>query len=281
MPSILKCLVVHDLCTYSKSSLTVVIPVLEALKIEACPIATAVLSTQTDGFMGVYKHSLKTETNRILEVLESEEIKFDGFYSGFILDVDIMNQVEKFLVKNAENNIFTVIDPVLGDHGSYYPGFNDSQRDKMKDLIRHADLITPNFTEALLLTQKNEKEVEKVGLTEVLYGLRKLSPFSDIVITSIPSNQETCKLAFLTKENQEGFYTHKRERISLPGSGDFFCSVMVGLMLRKKDFISAVREASLFTGKAIKMTIEAGFEEKHGICPSLVLSDLSQTEVSN
>ncbi|MDD4082217.1 MAG: bifunctional hydroxymethylpyrimidine kinase/phosphomethylpyrimidine kinase [Sphaerochaetaceae bacterium] len=281
MSDILKCLVVHDLCTYSKSSLTVVIPVLEALKVEACPIATAVLSTQTDGFTGVYKHSLKKETQRIFEVLETEKIKFDGFYSGFISDVAIMNQVEKFLIKNKENNLFTVIDPVLGDHGSYYTGFNDLQRDKMKDLIKHADLITPNFTEALLLTQKKEEDVEKFGINDVLYGLRELSPLSNIVITSIPSDQKTCKLAFLTKSNQEGIYTHNREKISLPGSGDFFCSVMVALMLRKKDFISALKLASLFTEKAIKRTIEAGFEEKHGICPSLVLSDLSQTEVSN
>ncbi|MDD4083899.1 MAG: bifunctional hydroxymethylpyrimidine kinase/phosphomethylpyrimidine kinase, partial [Sphaerochaetaceae bacterium] len=89
------------------------------------------------------------------------------------------------------------------------------------------------------------------------------------------------KLAFLTKDNHEGVFTHKRERISLPGSGDFFCSLMVAFMLRKKDFISAIKEASLFTEKAIKRTIEAGFEERHGICPSLVLSDIAQTEITN
>ena len=281
MIDVLKCLVVHDLCTYSKSSLTVVMPVLESLRVEACPIATAVLSTQTDGFSGVYKRSLNDETKKILEVLESEDIRFDGFYSGFIADVYIMNQIENFLIKNDENNIFTVIDPVLGDHGSYYEGFSALQRDKMKDLIKHADLITPNFTEALLLTQKTEEDVERFGLNEVLYELRNLSPSSDIVITSIPSNEKTCKLAFLTKENHEGVFTHKREKISLPGSGDFFCSLMVAFMLRKKDFISAIKEASLFTEKAIKRTIEAGFEERHGICPSLVLSDLAQTEITN
>ena len=281
MPSVLKCLVVHDLCTYSKSSLTVVMPVLESLKIEACPIATSVLSTQTDGFNGVYKHSLKKEAQEILEVLENENIKFDGFYSGFIEDVDIMNQVEAFLVKNMKNNIFTVIDPVLGDHGSYYTGFSALQRDKMKDLIKYAALITPNFTEALLLTQKTEEDVQKFGLNSILYGLRKLSPFSNIVITSLPSDKKTCKLAYLTKDNQEGIYTHNRENISLPGSGDFFCSVMVASMLRKMDFISALKKASFFTEKAIKLTIEAGFDQKHGICPSLVLSDLAQTEVPN
>ena len=43
-------LALHDLSCYSKSSITVVLPVMEALGVETAVIPTAILSTQTDGF---------------------------------------------------------------------------------------------------------------------------------------------------------------------------------------------------------------------------------------
>ena len=57
-------LAIHDLSCYSKSSLTVVIPVLEALSVETAVLPTAILSTQTDGFDDLYiedKHAAMKE----------------------------------------------------------------------------------------------------------------------------------------------------------------------------------------------------------------------------
>ncbi|MDK2860525.1 MAG: pyridoxine kinase, partial [Sphaerochaeta sp.] len=50
------CAAIHDLSCYAKSSLTVVLPVLESMGIETCPLPTALLSTQTDGFDSYYFH---------------------------------------------------------------------------------------------------------------------------------------------------------------------------------------------------------------------------------
>ena len=66
------------------------------------------------------------------------------------------------------------MDPVLGDNGLLYPIFNKKTCEKMKELVRHSDLITPNITEACLLLNKkynddfSEKEV-KMCIRDSLY----------------------------------------------------------------------------------------------------------------
>lgn len=55
-----------DLSSYGKSSLTVMIPALEMLGVEACPVATALLSTQSDGFLDPYR---KEEIDSLGEIL--------------------------------------------------------------------------------------------------------------------------------------------------------------------------------------------------------------------
>ena len=42
----------------------------------------------------------------------------------------------------------------MGDHGKVYRTYNQEMFDKMGELVRHADIITPNFTEASILLNK-------------------------------------------------------------------------------------------------------------------------------
>ena len=43
---------IHDLSGYGRSSLTSIIPILSSMKLQVCPVPTAVLSTHTGGFEG-------------------------------------------------------------------------------------------------------------------------------------------------------------------------------------------------------------------------------------
>ena len=40
---------IHDLSGYGRSSLTSIIPILSSMKLQVCPVPTAVLSTHTGG----------------------------------------------------------------------------------------------------------------------------------------------------------------------------------------------------------------------------------------
>ena len=50
-----------------------------------------------------------------------------------------------------------LIDPVFGDHGELYKGFTLAQVELYKKMIKSADIITPNLTEACYLSNQNIK----------------------------------------------------------------------------------------------------------------------------
>ena len=43
---------IHDLSGFGRCSLTVILPVLSVMKVQVCPVTTAVLSTHTGGAWG-------------------------------------------------------------------------------------------------------------------------------------------------------------------------------------------------------------------------------------
>jgi pyridoxine kinase len=55
-----------------------------------------------------------------------------------------------------------------------------------------------------------------------------------------------------------------------------FASLLLGFLLGKESFQSAVELAVSFTSKAIERTIEAGYETRHGISVSPVLVELAK-----
>ena len=50
-----KAAVIHDLSGFGKCSLTAAIPVLSALGVQCCPVATAVLTGQTGILLSLYR----------------------------------------------------------------------------------------------------------------------------------------------------------------------------------------------------------------------------------
>ena len=110
-------LAVHDLSCYSKSSLTVVLPVLEALSVETAVLPTALLSTQTDGFDDIYVKDNLESMKAILCRFEKLGISFDGIYTGYIGSADEIELVRSF-VKDVDAPL--LVDPVMGDGGELY-----------------------------------------------------------------------------------------------------------------------------------------------------------------
>ena len=51
----------------------------------------------------------------------------------------------------GQHGVPVVVDPILGDNGRRYNSVTTEQVEAMKRLIGHADVITPNLTEACLL----------------------------------------------------------------------------------------------------------------------------------
>ena len=145
-------LAVHDISCIGRCSLTVALPILSSFGVETRLLPTALLSTHTGGFTGFTYLDLTDEMQKIMSAWQPLNLQFDGIYSGFMASgqqIDVLkNLISDY--KTADNQV--VIDPVMADNGQLYSVFDQAFVAKMAELIPFADVLTPNITEACLLT---------------------------------------------------------------------------------------------------------------------------------
>lgn len=255
---------VHDLSCFGRGSLTTVLPVLSACGIQACPLPGSLLSTHTDGFPGFFMEDLSGPMERILEHWATCGLRFDGIYSGFLGGPGQAGLVRRLQTEFLEPDGLICVDPVLGDGGALYPTFDRKMVSAMRELIGGADLITPNWTEACLLTgeayEENpaDKRVYTLGERLLSLGARRA------VITGVEQRGEISTFGF--EPGKEPQIDRRPGRAgAFPSAGDLFCSVLLGRLLGGEPFCAALKRACDFCDEAIALTVRAGTPRRDGI----------------
>lgn len=270
------CIAIHDLCSYAKSSLTVVIPVLETLGVEVFPLPTAVLSSQTDGFKNLYIKDLTKELDNILDVWDKEEIKADCIYTGFLASAEQVKIVKRVIKSQKENNPLIVVDPVLGDDLKLYSSTDPSLIKEMQELISEADIICPNVTEAaILLGLTPKKYYSEKEIDEMLKSLVKLGPRKVVITSVLVENSDELKTCFI-EDNELGEYGVHKVDYAYPGSGDLFASIMIGSLFKGYSLSYACIFASNICAKVLKQTKKLGYSRKHGVSIASIIPALNE-----
>ena len=146
-----KVALLHSMCSVGKASLTNMIPILSTMGIEACAIPTVLLSTHTGGYGIPATYRVEAEYIRsCAEHYKQNKILFDIIFVGYLGSIDMVSSVQYFLDCFPDASV--VLDPILGDHGSYYRNLGPEYVNAFKQLISYADVLLPNLTEACLLT---------------------------------------------------------------------------------------------------------------------------------
>lgn len=96
--------------------------------------------------------------NNYKNVWKELNINFDCIYSGFLGSEKQIDIVLDFVLDNKDSLI--VIDPVMGDNGILYDTFTENMCNKMKELVSIASIVTPNLTEACILTGEEYKKYD-------------------------------------------------------------------------------------------------------------------------
>ena len=254
-----KIVTIQDISCYGQCSITVALPILSAIGFETAILPSAILSTHTSGFKNFTVHDLSDELPKILNHWKDEKLSFDALYAGYLGDrrhFDIVKQIKKELLKDTA--IF-FLDPVMGDDGQLYPAFNNDYVLWMRDLIKYADIIDPNLTEAALLTGSEYKEeYDEEYIRNILNKLVKLGA-KTIILTGI-SYEKGMTGVVLYQDGKYTYYKHKKINKSYHGTGDVYSSTLLGLYLRCNDLLEAIKGACDFTVKCIENTLD---DEKH------------------
>lgn len=257
---------INDIAGFGRCSTTVSLPVISVMKVQVCPVPTSVLSNHL-GFPLCHFDDYTSHMRDYIKVWNELGLTFDGLYCGFLGNEEQIDIVREF-VEMFRPPLF-LLDPVMGDHGRAYSSITETHVQKMKELLPLANIITPNITEACLLTGTPWKDGEWTmqelsGLCERLASLcLKDSVGASIVITGIRQGDSLVNFLW-----DDGVYTTVATPIagaSRPGTGDIFASILAADAVRGETLLSSVQKAANFVGLCIAGSEKAGTPVQEGV----------------
>ena len=269
---------INDIAGFGRCSTTVSLPVISVMKVQVCPVPTSVLSNHL-GFPLCHYDDYTSHMRDYIKVWKELGLTFDGLYCGFLGNEEQINIVREF-VEMFRPPLF-LLDPVMGDHGRAYSSITETHVQKMKDLLPLADIITPNITEACLLTGTPWKDGEWTmqelsGLCERLADIcQQESVTSGEASTGTTANGASIVITGIRQGDSlvnflwdDGVYTTVPTPIagaSRPGTGDIFASILAADAVRGETLLSSVQKAANFVGLCIAGSEKAGTPVQEGV----------------
>ena len=178
---------IQDISCFGKCSITVSLPVISAMGVECAIVPTTVLSTHTAGFTGYTVCDISDQLLPIAEHWKKEGISLDTLYTGYLANETQINDTIKFIEMTKNEDTLVFVDPAMADNGKLYPGFPSEFPSKMLELVKTADVVCPNITEACLLLGKefkNEGEYDEGYIKSLVDGFVALG-IKKVVITGV------------------------------------------------------------------------------------------------
>lgn len=268
-----KAALINDLSGYGRCSLAVSIPIVSALGIQACPLPTAILSNHT-GYPSEYAYDFTEHIRPYGRAWKRLKLKFDGIFTGYMNSSGQIDAVSDFIDRFRSRHTLVFADPAMGDGGAFYRGLNEAFAEEMKEkILRKADLIKPNLTEACMLTGNAYEELQEVlqngtqkhfekTCLELAEQLAALGP-EQVVITGIERGERLVNVIF--DRGALSFDSGKRSGRSRAGTGDIFSAVMGAMVLRGMKLPQAVHKAATFLSYGIALTDRAGLPSNDGV----------------
>lgn len=259
-----KIAIINDMSGFGRCSIAVELPIISHMKIQCCPIPTSIFSNHT-AYPSFFFEDFTEQMVPYIEEWKKLDLKFDGIASGFLGSARQIEIVQNFFEYFKSENTLIILDPIMGDDGRPYATYTEEMCQRMKHLVPYADIITPNLTEACILTHTPYKEHLKLKeLRELTGKLEEMGP-SKIVITGIPQGSYVANYCYETGREPSIIKTHK-VGTSRCGTGDIFSSIVAADAVNGVEFYSSVRKASLFIKKCILKSIEFDIPLTDGVC---------------
>lgn len=264
---------IQSFACVGQMALGAALPVISAMGVECVPLPTAVLSSHT-AFQHVHFHDMTGEMRPILDMWELENQKFDVICTGYLGSLEQIDIVCGIINRFGGEGVTVIVDPVMGDGGKLYSRFTDEFVSAMRRLVRRADVVLPNLTEAAaLLDIPYCEQPDAEQLTRALTGMGA----KYAVVTGVQADGDLLGAAGYDSVN--GVFSQTLSE-KLPGSyfgtGDIFAAVLAGALAKGAPLEKGLKLAVDFVAECIRVTIAD--EERRNRCTSfeLALGTLAQ-----
>ncbi len=258
---------VHDISGMGKCSLTVALPVISASGVECACLPTALLSTHTGEFTDFTFRDLSQELLPIAKHWQNTGAEFDGIYSGYLASAKQAELLSQVIDTISTEKTKIIVDPVMADNGVYYSNHGEEMCRAFRKLCARADIITPNITEAALLTGQpyvpgphDEQYISRLisGLGEICSGVVAITGYcpDSVSVGVISCNMKTGERFVAVRPQAPGIFY---------GTGDIFAASFSALMIRGASLEGATQTAVSLVGDCISRTVRRNTPRRFGV----------------
>lgn len=271
-----KIALVNDVTGFGRCSVSVMAPIVSAMKIQAVVVPTAILSAHTQ-FEEYYFNDFTDHMPEYIKTYEDINLEFDAIATGFLGSEKQVDIVEDFINSFKTSDNLVLMDPVMGDYGKLYRTYTPEMCMKMKRLVRYADILTPNLTELCTLL-----DVDYMGGNVSLDSLREMcgklldqGP-EHIVVTGIPLTGKQIMNFICSKNEEYSIVMVDRIGGDRSGTGDVISAIITGMMINGHTFYDSVKKAADFASKCIKYCEKNDVPNNWGLPVEIFLTDLAE-----
>lgn len=271
-------LVINDLPGAAKVAGMSNLPILEAAQFEVALLPTLILSTHTLGYPGLVKHYLNESFDEILDHWYDLNIQFKGCLTGYFADSKQITTTINYLEK-IDYSMPVIIDPIMADFGQLYAGFSEDFPEKFRKLVKYADVIVPNLTEACLIT--GYPYSDDLGPEDYLKLAQKLVDLGakNVVLTGvyqdIEKRDEEIGYYIYTQAGESHYHLHKKEDTWFKGVGDITVSLLTAYYLLGDSVKEAVAKSARYVEKSIQHSLTVERDQKLGIYFEPIIPEFS------
>ena len=256
---------IHDLCGYGKCSLGVAIPVLSAAGCDVCSVPTALFSSHTK-YPVFAMHDTTNFLPEFLDAWQSCPVDLDAVYSGFLGSAEQVDIIKR--VWNEYPHALRVVDPVMGDAGVMYPTYTPELCEAMKSLVADSTILTPNLTEASILTgiPYEGQQVSDSTINKILHELHTMGA-QHVCLKGILSAEKPGSITNIISSADGNRSSVESELLPymLHGTGDLFASCLTAAVMAGKTLLESVEFASMFVIESMKITGDQPEFEMRGV----------------
>ena len=272
---------IHSLAGFGRCSLSVILPVLSVMGVQACPVPTAVLSTHTGGLGEPAIRDLTDFIGPALAHYRRLGVEFESVYTGFLGSEQQIDLCLAFF--DAYPAALKLVDPVMGDHGRAYKTYTKQMQTRMAELVAAADIITPNMTEAAMLLGREHQNAPytRDEIKSMLLKLSQKGPKYVVITGANLAEGVTANVAYDKSSGSFWISAYDQIPVYYPGTGDMYASVLLGAFLTGDSIPVAMDKATGFLEVSIKTTFSNGGDTRYGVMFEKTIPALSQNLAPN
>lgn len=231
----MKILVFNDYCIIGNIAMKANISVLSQNGHEVFGLPTKIFSSNMSykDYISFYMPNFSEIVKKIFEIK-----KIDAIYIGFV-DNEETFVIIKEILQNFKGKV--ILDPILGDNGVKYSGTTVKQIAFYRELLNFADIVTPNLTEAILLTEYNKtfSEIKREDIEKIAKKLSEMGT-KRILIKSFEEKNLLNTLYF--SENTIKWFESEKVELKICGTGDVFSSLVASELVKGEQLENSIQK---------------------------------------